>query len=377
MRPLHAAFIATLMLSASPALAGTADDFVSALQAFAEKNDASVTVETTSESGEGFTLDNMTVTAEGVNAKVAQTDVAGYVNAPDGGSAEMVTSQGIAISAADNQLAITIDELKTTGLNFPGNALSTPAMFSLYAAQTMTNMVAKWDGLTIVEVPASQVSTDQGADGVYTSTTTIDGIVIDLANLPSGGSSGTIGELGYEQLNASVNGTATYDPAAGIIQSDDTLIAVENAASIGMSYRLEGYTEQFARQMSQWSETYGERSNSPEAMQALMPMLSSVKVASMTLQITDASLTGKLLDMQAKKMGTSGEQLAQSAPMFLGMGLSRLQMPELTQMVTRGGRQLPAEPRRADDFRRSGRTGFDRRHRRFVAKRSESVAGTR
>ncbi len=33
-------------------------------------------------------------------------------------------------------------------------------------------------------------------------------------------------------------------------------------------------------------------------------------------------------------MGTTGDQLAQSAPMFLGMGLSQLQMPELTQMVT-------------------------------------------
>ena len=69
-------------------------------------------------------------------------------------------------------------------------------------------------------------------------------------------------------------------------------------------------------------------------MATLMPMLSNVKVARVEFRLTEASLTGKLLGLQAKAMGTTGEQLAQSAPMFLGMGLSRLQMPELTQMVT-------------------------------------------
>lgn len=334
MRPLHATFIAVLMLSASPAIAAPADDFVSELQSLAEKNDASVTIESTEDTGDGFVLKNMTVMGKQATGKIAETDVTGYTRTPTGGRADRVASKGIAVSIANNDLTITMDELDTTGLTFPENALTTPSMFSLYATQTMTNMVVKLAGLTIVEVAGSQVKTEKGADGVYTSSTAVDGIMVDLANLPAGPSSGAIAELGYQRLNASIAGTATYDPSGGTIESSDSRLVIDNAATVGISYRLTGYTEQFAEQMAAWSKTYGEESRSPEAMAALMPMLSDVKVAGMAIRLTDNSLTSKLLDFQARQMGTTGDQLAQSAPMFLGMGLSQLQMPELTQMVT-------------------------------------------
>ncbi len=334
MRPIHASFLAALMLSTTPAFAGPADDFVGELQALAEKNGVSVAVENSQDSGDGFVLENMTVTGKQATGIIAETTVTGYARTPTGGSADRVTSKGVAVSIASNDMTITVDEIDTTDLNFPENGLSTPSMFSLYSSQTFANMVVKAAGLTIVEVANSQVKTDKGADGVYTSSTAVSGIVIDLANLPTAPQSGAVAELGYERLNASIEGTATYDPAEGTIESTNTQMVVENAATVGVSYRITGYTEQFAEQMAAWSKTYGEESRSPEAMMALMPMLSNVKVASMMLKLTDDSLTGKLLDMQAKQMGTTGEQLAQSAPMFLGMGLSQLQMPELTQMVT-------------------------------------------
>ena len=240
MRPLLASLTAALLLSTAPALASPADDFVADLKTLGERNDATITVGATEERVDGFVLENMTITGEAATGKVAETEVVGYEKTSTGSAADRVTSKGIAVPIANNDVTVTMDELVTTDLAFPENALTTASMFSLYGSQAITNMVVKLAGLTIVEVAGSTVNTSRGADGVYTSNTTVDGIMVDLGNLPMGGSSNAVAELGYERLNAKVSGMATYDPADGTFESTDTQVVVENAATIGMAYRPDG-----------------------------------------------------------------------------------------------------------------------------------------
>ena len=67
----------------------------------------------------------------------------------------------------------------------------------------------------------------------------------------------------------------------------------------------------------------------------LLPILANLKLSDFKLGLTDRSLTGRLLDFQASQMGTTGDQLAQGAPMMIGLGMGGLNMPDFTEMVTK------------------------------------------
>ncbi|MEL7229499.1 MAG: hypothetical protein AAGK38_06270, partial [Pseudomonadota bacterium] len=101
------------------------------------------------------------------------------------------------------------------------------------------------------------------------------------------------------------------------------------------NYKVSGYTPELAKQLQQAQlESTRNGVEGPALLMQMLPLLSQLKVDNMTLSLTDKSLVGKLLDMQAQQMGTSGEQLAAGAPMMLGMGMAGLGMPGLTEMVT-------------------------------------------
>lgn len=199
--------------------------------------------------------------------------------------------------------------------------------FNGFAVELGGNPVFSWDTMaTTIAGPE--------ADGTLRSTSTIDGIYANLKAIPDPKSQEMFNQLGYETVTGSASGSGSYNPNTGTVDVTDTILKLKDMFDMSFSYQVTGYTPEVANKLSLAQQQMQKGVPPQQAYGAILTDLIGVKLAGLDLSLTDRSLTGKLLDLQAQQMGTTGEQLAQAAPMMLGMGMGGLGMPQFTEMVT-------------------------------------------
>ncbi|MGI9357597.1 MAG: hypothetical protein ACR2PF_20875 [Rhizobiaceae bacterium] len=175
---------------------------------------------------------------------------------------------------------------------------------------------------------------DPQADGTINSKSVVDGMVVNLLALPDPKAKAAAQQLGYSEIRASMTGDGTYNPQTGRMAANNFNIRLQDMFDLAMDYTLTGYTAEIAQKVASMNQTMAQSVSPQQAFAAMIPELSMIKLEGLKIALTDRSLTGKLLDMQAAQMGTTGDQLAQGAPMMIGLGMGGLGMPEFTEMVT-------------------------------------------
>ncbi|MEE9375841.1 MAG: hypothetical protein V3V04_05850 [Rhizobiaceae bacterium] len=172
------------------------------------------------------------------------------------------------------------------------------------------------------------------SEGTYTSTSTMEGLEVNLKAIPDQNAQQIAAQLGYDKIQGSMVGNGTYNPDSGRLTIDDLSMNLKDMFDMTMKYAINGYTKDVAQQFTKVQAEIAAGKNPAQAYGAIMPSLSKVKLEAFSLNLVDHSLTGKLLDYQAGQMGTTGEQLALGAPMMIGMGMGQLNMPVFTEMVS-------------------------------------------
>jgi len=175
---------------------------------------------------------------------------------------------------------------------------------------------------------------DPQSDGTINSKSVIDGMVVHLLALPDPKAKAVAQQLGYEEIRASLTGDGAYNPNTGRMSTTNTILKLQDMFDLAMDYTLTGYTTEVAQKIASVNQTMARGVSPQQAFAAMIPELSKIKLEDLKIALTDHSLTGKLLDMQAQQMGTTGDALAQGAPMMIGLGMGGLGMPEFTEMVT-------------------------------------------
>ena len=158
------------------------------------------------------------------------------------------------------------------------------------------------------------------------------GLFIDAGAITDANAQATLKTLGYDQITVDSSGRATYDLQTGRATQDPLLIDAKDMFDLTLSYAITGYTPDVATQISDLFNPAKNAGGQPDFAK-LMTLLSEVKLENLSLKLEDDSLTKKLLDFQGRQMGTTGDQLAQGAPMMVGVGLGQLGMPEFAQSV--------------------------------------------
>ncbi len=190
-------------------------------------------------------------------------------------------------------------------------------------------------GATVFSTESMTVKMNEaGSDGTYTSQSSINGMVVNLKAIPDPKTQAFSQQLGYDEIRMSMTGDGTYNPETGRAEATNTILKVQDMFDLSMDYALVGYTADVVRKLMDTSDTMADGTPPNQAFAAMIPELSKIKLEGLKIALTDRSLTGKLLDMQAAQMGTTGDQLAQGAPMMIGLGMGGLGMPEFTEMVT-------------------------------------------
>lgn len=178
----------------------------------------------------------------------------------------------------------------------------------------------------------NSVAADSGA---ITSTFALGDFNLDFAAMPADETTKTMQDLGYPQLAGSSSMEMSWSPKSGELTLDPFEISVENAGDFSIAYQLNGYTPAFAKSLAQIQEQMATNPEGSEAAgMAIIGLVSQLSVASVEIDYTDASLTGKLLDYFAKQNGQTRDELVAGLTGMLPAMLGMLQNPEFQTEVT-------------------------------------------
>lgn len=229
-----------------------------------------------------------------------------------------------------------IGSITLNGVNFPTSmAVPVENWMQIYKTVSVSAIKAAMGGNQVFSTDSITARIDPPeADGTTRSFSTLDGMNINLKAIPEPQAQAVIDQLGYETLEASMSGSGSYNPNDGRMEVKDLIMKFKDMANLSLNYVLTGYTREVANAFTEAQLEMATGKNAQEAFASLLPQLSQIKLSNLKIDLTDQSLTGRLLDFQAKQMGTTGDQLAAGAPMMLGLGMGSLGMPAFTDMVT-------------------------------------------
>ncbi|WP_269582561.1 hypothetical protein [Roseibium sp. Sym1] len=170
----------------------------------------------------------------------------------------------------------------------------------------------------------------------------VTGATVDVKQLQSEETK-TLTDLGYETLTVDLAGSGKWDPDAATLVISEMKIDAKDAASLSLSLSLGGVTREVITELNA-------KSDKPEEAMAL---LQNVTIENAKIRLDDASLTGRVLDQEAKKAGVETPQyvagLTGSLPLMLGMLQNKELEGQVAQAVTQylttpGSLELKAAP---------------------------------
>ncbi|MEL6946287.1 MAG: hypothetical protein AAFO73_01455 [Pseudomonadota bacterium] len=285
-----------------------------------------------------FNLESFGITGADIPLDFRLTPEMAALNS--GEPAEPMVMKSVALTGFDGTQAgveFSLGTIAVSNLSFP-TSFSVLGVddLQIYSAAAFKDFLVKQGGTTIMSLAdLSGTITPADSSGTITGTSNIDGLYVNLKAVPDREAQKVFDQLGYDKIEMTATGVGTYNPNTGVTDVTNTVFKLKNMFDLAFNYRLEGYTLDVINQLNAANQKIESGTPMMQAYMAILPTLSQVKLSNLSLALTDQSITGRALDFQASQMNTTGDQLAQGAPMMIGMGLAGLQMPALTEMVTK------------------------------------------
>jgi len=176
---------------------------------------------------------------------------------------------------------------------------------------------------TMVPISSLKVDALDRVDGIIPGgTLEITGITINRDSIKDAEAAGRMAELGYDQLILDVTSVGRWDAATDKMILEKFTIKGQNAGELTITAELGSMTAAMLKTLQTASET-NER----------MEVLQKLTLNMLSIRFDNASLAERMMDMQAKQMGTTRDQLVVQLSAALPMMLSALQNPDFQKMV--------------------------------------------
>jgi hypothetical protein len=241
-------------------------------------------------------------------AKIATITVTGGdVNAEGGLIAESLLAEGIDASDATDKM--TIASIEVTGLEATPKAEGREGS-GRFDTITAEGLAGQSQGQPPFSVESISVeAADYVGEYPRSVSANVTGIEADVAAMgESDPTAMQLKALGYDKLIMGVSFAGTWDEAAGTMTLEDLSIDGQDIGTVSLTGVFGGFTPEVLKQLAESDQP------PPELMQ-------QVTVNEATLSFSDASITGKLLDMQASQMGADRaafvEQITAALPLML------------------------------------------------------------
>ncbi|MEJ8475266.1 hypothetical protein [Roseibium algae] len=281
-------------------------------------------------SGDTVTIEGIKLTDEGADnlrVTIARTDLTNAETVSGGlmKVGEMALS-GLNMTADDGSLSIasfsSTDLVLPTAAELTGSDDVPPMAPSYGELEILGTVIQDEDGNQATASRIFIAIDEMDGDLPTASRFAIDGLLIDPESLDNDGKK-TLSDLGYEQINISIAGSGKWVPEAATVNVDDLEITADDAGTVKMSFMLGGVTRDVVNELN---KTQGE----PEDA---LGLIQGITVNSISLAVDNDSLIERILDMQAKEIGTDRAGMVAQLQGGLPMMLSLLQNPEFQTKV--------------------------------------------
>lgn len=170
------------------------------------------------------------------------------------------------------------------------------------------------------------------AGGTMDSKVELKDFSLDFTQLDDPKAKMTASELGYEQVTGRMSAEGSWDAATGdlsVVQS----FMIDDAATLNMQIAIGGYTSELVAAMQQLNLQMSGQSEEAKGL-AMLGLMQQLQFASMSIELDDDSVTGRILDFVAKQQGANRESVVAMAKGTLPVALMQLQNPAFAASAT-------------------------------------------
>jgi hypothetical protein len=306
--------LALFALSSTTVLAATEQEITAALEAALESSQSGLEVTLGTPTAEGDALvyrDSVIKATDDDSAseiKIGTLTLTGAdVNADGGIVADAMVGENLTMTGKDNETA-TVEKVEVVNLE------TTPAKDGDTASSKVDSMSATGINVTSADGPPVKVEsiTFNASDyvGRYPSTMSfaVNGVEVDVA--AAGAEDPSVQQLkalGYDKIVLGITGSGKWDESAGTMTVQNFTIDAQDMGSFTIAGVFGGFSPDVMAELQK-----------PEPSHEVMQ---KITLNEASIGFTDASITNKLLDMQAQQMNadraTFVEQITAALPLML------------------------------------------------------------
>ena len=181
----------------------------------------------------------------------------------------------------------------------------------LYESGRMDQAEVRLGDKSVASVENIHFDMPAPVDGKLTFTSAADKFSADLTAIPDPKTQAIATALGYQQITGNLQMNGSWNLNDGRMEISKYDITVDNAAKLGMTFDIGGYTPELLKAMQDISKKMAENPAGDQTAQnlAMLGLMQQLVFNGASVRIDDASLTDKVLNFMAQQQGADPAQL--------------------------------------------------------------------
>ena len=313
--------------------------------------------------GAQVTLEGVTMTAAGMAQplQIGTVTLDGVAEENGGYKIGKVSLPTYAVS--EGGMDISVDGVVLTNLTLPaeGAAASADPLGSMmmYEGADVASMAVKMGDKSAFTLDQLHIAITRPVDGKPMEFEgAAEKFSADLSTIQDAEAQAVLNELGYQSINGYLEMAGSWQPSDGRMSLSQYDISIDKVGTLGMTFDLGGYTLEFMKSMQEMQKSMaaggGDQSAQGLAMLGLMQQLT---FHSASIRFDDDTLTGKTLDLVAKRQRVKPTDVANQAKAILPFLMAQLNNPELTASVSAAVSKFLDDPKSIEILGRAGSAG--------------------
>lgn len=287
-----------------------------------------------------------TVVMKGVTAKAADTSAPATIGDISFEGVEEQDNGDYIVGTLSMPNYSTVSEGATitmTGLSIEGAVLPSPtttdvvSQSGLFDSLDVDQVKVEKDGKQLFSMSGLNYTLERGDDGKsYGFSGTADAFSADMTAAGDPQTTSMLTALGLAQPKGTFEMAGSWSLDEGDLSLEQMDFTVENAGTIGFTFDVSGYTEDFLKAAREMQKTMANATEEQKAAagMAAMGLMQQLSFAGASIRYDDEALAGRALDLAAGMQNMQRTDMSKMAQMMIPMAIGQYVKPEFAQKVS-------------------------------------------
>ncbi|MCO5159577.1 MAG: hypothetical protein M9939_00450 [Mesorhizobium sp.] len=283
-------------------------------------------------------LRGVTVKAAGDGADAAIGDVTFEgVEETDDGDYVVETLSMPTYSTVSEGATVTLEGLSLSGAVLPSpTATDVISQSGFFDSLDVDQIKVEKDGKQVFSMSGLNYSLERDEDSKsYEFTGTADAFTADMTASGDPQTTAMLTALGLAQPKGTFEMAGSWSLADGNLSVEQMDFTVENAGTIGFTFDISGYTEEFLKAAQDMQKNMANATEEQKAAagMAAMGLMQQLSFAGASIRYDDEALAGRALDLAAGMQKMQRTDMVKMAQMMIPVALGQYVKPEFANQV--------------------------------------------